>query len=139
MIRFLEKKTGRVKWEYDIRKDGEQSQVHGDPLITNDLVVMGTDGKIGHVYAFDRATGTVRWKFKVLEGGVTSDVLRLDHNIYFVTLGDELNCLDLESGRVRWTFRSSFTGESSLWPSSPAVISDRVYFGGRDGIAYALN
>jgi len=26
MIRALDKKTGQVKWDYDIRKDGEQSQ-----------------------------------------------------------------------------------------------------------------
>ena len=56
MIRALDKKTGQVKWDYDIRKDGEQSQFHGDPLITDQLVVIGTDGTIGYVYAFERAT-----------------------------------------------------------------------------------
>jgi hypothetical protein len=53
MIRALDRKTGLVKWEYDIRKDGEQSQFHGDPLVTDRLVVIGTDGKIGYVYAFE--------------------------------------------------------------------------------------
>lgn len=56
MIRALDKNTGQVKWEYDIRKDGEQSQFHGDPLVTDKLLVIASDGKIGHVYAFDRAT-----------------------------------------------------------------------------------
>jgi outer membrane protein assembly factor BamB len=66
MIRALDKKNGQVKWEYDIRKDGEQSQFHGDPLVTDKLLVIGSDGKMGHVYAFDRVTGTVRWKYQVI-------------------------------------------------------------------------
>src|SRR5713226_3709202 len=111
MIRALDNKAGQVKWSYDIRKDGEQSQFHGDPLITDELVVIGTDGKIGHVYAFERATGAVRWKYRVNERGVASDVVRLGHYVYAVTLGDELICLDLESGRAKWSFRSRFSSQ----------------------------
>jgi outer membrane protein assembly factor BamB len=139
MIRALDKTTGKAKWDYDIRKDGEQSQFHGDPLITEELVVIGTDGNIGHVYGFERSTGAVRWKYKVSERGVASDILRLGQNVYAVTLGDELTCLDLSTGKAKWTFRSSFSGQSSFWTSSPAITADRVYFGGRDGIVYALD
>jgi hypothetical protein len=55
MIRALDRRSGQVKWAYDIRKDGDQSQFHGDPLITDQLIVMGTDGNIGSVCAFERA------------------------------------------------------------------------------------
>jgi outer membrane protein assembly factor BamB len=78
MIRALDKKTGKVKWDYDIRKDGDQRQFHGDPLLTNDLVIIGTDGNTGHVYAFERSTGSVRWKYKVNEQGVASDVVTVN-------------------------------------------------------------
>ena len=74
IVHALDKETGHVKWEYDIRKDGDQRQFHGDPLITDELVVIGTDGNMGHVYAFERTTGAVRWKYRVDERGVTSDV-----------------------------------------------------------------
>ena len=139
MVRTLDKKTGRVKWEYDTQKDGEALSFHGDPLITNELVVIGADGKTGRVYAFERSTGVVRWKYNVPERGVASDVLRLGPNAYAVTLGDELLCLDLETGKPKWTFRSSFTGHDFHWTSSPAVSGDRIYFGGLDGIVYALD
>jgi outer membrane protein assembly factor BamB len=139
MIRALDRRSGQVKWAYDIRKDGDQSQFHGDPLITDQLIVIGTDGNIGHVYAFDRASGTVRWKYKVNERGVASDVLRLGNSVYAVTLGDELLCLDLDTGKPKWTFRSSFSSQDFHWTSSPAVSGDRVYFGGLDGIVYALD
>jgi outer membrane protein assembly factor BamB len=139
MIRALDRKSGQVKWAYDIRKDGEQSQFHGDPLITDELVVIGTDGNMGHVYAFERATGTVRWKYKVNQRGVASDVLRLGQNVYAVTLGDEVLCLDLQTGKPRWTFHGSFSSQDFHWTSSPVATDERVYFGGLDGVVYALD
>jgi outer membrane protein assembly factor BamB len=138
MFRALDKETGRVKWEYDIRQDGAQRQFHGDPLVTNDLVLIGTDGAMGHVYAFEKPTGRVRWKYKVEESGVASDVLQLGRSVYAVTLGDELLCLDLATGKPNWTFHSSSRSKDFHWTSTPAVTSERVYFGGLDGIIYAL-
>jgi outer membrane protein assembly factor BamB len=139
MIRGLDKKTGQVRWAYNIRNDGEQSQFHGDPLVTDELLVIGTDGKIGHVYAFERSTGAVRWKYRVEERGVASDVVRLGSNLYAVTLTDELLCLDLETGKAKWTFRSGFPGQDSYLTSSPAVSGDHAYFGGLDGSVNALD
>jgi outer membrane protein assembly factor BamB len=68
LLRF-DKRTGKVQWSYNIHQDGNQTSFHGNPLITDQLVLIGTDkscasGGIGHVYAFDRATGTVRWKYR---------------------------------------------------------------------------
>src|SRR5260370_19492028 len=139
MIRALDNKTGKVKWSYDIRKDGEQSQFHGDPLVTDELVILAPDGNIGHVYAFERSTGTVRWKYRVDERGVASDIARLEGNVYAVTLGDELVSLDLKSGKPNWTFRGGYSGQDCLTCSSPVAAEGQVYFGGLDGFAYALN
>jgi outer membrane protein assembly factor BamB len=140
MIRALDRKTGSVKWDYDIRKDGEQSQFHGDPLVTDRLLVIGTDGKIGHVYAFERTTGAVLWKYKVNDRGVASDVIRVGDEGCFVTLGNKLVCVDLETGKPKWSFRSNYSGiDDCLTCSSPAVSEGRVFFGGLDGFAYALD
>jgi outer membrane protein assembly factor BamB len=110
MIRPLDDKTGKVKWSYDIRKDGEQSQFHGDPLVTEELVIIGTDGKIGYVCAFERSTGAVRWRYRVDERGVASDIVRLEGNVYAVTLGDELVSLDLKSGNLIGLFAPAIRG-----------------------------
>lgn len=58
----LNKTTGQLQWSYDITKDGKQISFHGNPLITGDLILIGTDRScepdgVGHVYAFDRRTG----------------------------------------------------------------------------------
>jgi len=139
MIRALDRNTGQVKWDYDIRKDGEQTSFHGDPLVTDQLVVIGTDGNMGHVYAFDRTTGAVRWKYRVDQRGVASDVIRLGNNIYAVTLGDELLCLDLMTGKAKWTFHSGFSSKDFRWTSTPTMAEDKIYFGGLDGTVYALD
>jgi outer membrane protein assembly factor BamB len=140
IIRALDRNTGLVRWEYDIRKDGDQGQFHGDPLITDELLVIGTDGHIGHVYAFERTTGVVRWKYRVDEQGVASDVVGLGGNVYAVTLGNRVLCLDLKSGKAKWTFQSAYRGQDRCAGcSSPAAAGDCVYFGGLDGFAYALN
>ncbi len=138
-MRALDKRTGQVKWEYDISKDGDQREFHGDPLITDELVVIGTDGKMGHVYAFEQSTGLVRWKYRVEERGVASDIVGLQGNAYAVTIRNELLCLDLKTGNSRWTFRSGQSDQYCLTCSSPAAAADRVYFGGLDGFAYALH
>ncbi len=112
-----------MKWQYDITKDGDQRQFHGDPLITDELVVVGTDGNIGHVYAFERYTGIVRWKYRVTERGVASDIVRLGDSVYAVTLGNELLSLDIKSGKARWTFHGGYS-RVRLRPGRPIWKTD---------------
>lgn len=139
----LDKNTGEVKWSYDIKQDGNQTSFHGEMLITDELVIIGTDGGnvptgIGHVYAFERETGKVRWKH-FAGRGVTSDVLRHGSKVYAVTLTDELLCLDLESGELNWKFASEFSGFNDDLSHSPVVAGHRVFFGGLDGRVVALH
>jgi outer membrane protein assembly factor BamB len=70
-----------------------------------------------------------------------ADVVRLDARLYTVTLDNELVALDLAGGKQVWSFR----GAPPLDPSflnvfaTPAVNAGRVYFGGADGVVYALS
>jgi hypothetical protein len=144
----LDKQTGQVRWSYDIHKDGDQTSFHGNPLITEDRVIIGTDGDgIGHVYAFDKRTGKLIWKYPITRGfrnryGVSTDIVRAGSNVYGVTLVDELLCLDLESGRLNWSFQKPYVGpdkDTWYWPSSPTVAGSRVYFGAINGSMYAID
>src|SRR5439155_8751475 len=90
--------------------------------------------------AFDRATGAVRWKYKVEATGVASDIVRVENQIYFVTIADDLVCLDLQSGKPKWVFHDAYSPhEHCVTCASPALSDGRVYFGGRDGFAYAVD
>ena len=134
---LLDRSTGGVRWSYDAKKDAPGSAFHADPLVLDDVIVVGADGAgKGHLYAFDRASGAVRWKHEAGadpngRGGVTSAARRLGNSLYATTLAGQLVCLDASSGSVTWTFPGAA-------PHAPAVAADRVFVTGPEGKVHAL-
>jgi outer membrane protein assembly factor BamB len=103
-------------------------------------VLVATDGQdVGHVYAFEQATGDLRWKHAAGHN-VPSDVVRSGSTVLAISQADELVALDLATGELRW--KSSSRGERAeraKFVSSPVVVDQRVYFSGRDGFVYAVD
>jgi outer membrane protein assembly factor BamB len=122
--------------------EGGPFEFHGDPLVTESLVLAGSDirsaGAVTYLYAFERETGALRWKTAV-EPGATTDIPGFDRLLFAVTLGDELLALDSETGEPVWSFRSGATNENFWLNSSPAVLGGRVFLGGLNGTVYALD
>ncbi len=110
--------------------------------MTADLVIVGSDFRqppgFGHVYAFERKTGKLRWKYRTPDG-VMTDILLRGLRLYAVTLEDRLVCLDAKTGRLLWSFPSGFSNPDFLFNSTPAADSKRVYFGGLNGTVFALD
>jgi outer membrane protein assembly factor BamB len=132
----LDRRTGQVRWKTDIRPKGDTNMFafHGDPLITERLVIVGANGfdAMAGIYALDRLTGSIRWTYPAGHG-VDSSVVGLGRNAYTVTLEGKLICLDEDSGRLRWSFPGNFRGEG------PTVIDGRVIAGTYDGNVYAMD
>ena len=111
--------TGRIRCSYNIKRDGDQTSFHSDPLVTDDLILIGTDaGKQGHVYAFERATGKVRWKYPAPAGagddvGVASDI------VYGVAQADELFCLNRRTAASVGRSQNKFDRKKFTWSNSP--------------------
>jgi outer membrane protein assembly factor BamB len=138
----FDKRSGKVRWSYDIHQDGNQTSFHGNPLITDQLVLIGTDkscasGGIGHVYAFDRATGTVRWKYRT--AGTPTDIARIGSTIYAASFVDELSALNLADGTLRWKFATGTSNPDCALPPAPVVVGDRVVYAGLNGILYGFD
>jgi len=114
-------------------------------LIADDLIIIGTDGRgIGHVYAFERSTGNIRWKHAVTSGvpdgiGFPTDIVRTNSTIYTVAFGDELVCLDIKTGKIKWSYKSDFAGKEFIWSHAPSAEGSKIFFGGIDGVVYALD
>jgi outer membrane protein assembly factor BamB len=70
-----------------------------------------------------------------------TDLVRLGKRLYTVTLDSELLALDLRTGRQGWSFRGGTPlGQGFVNVlATPAVGADRVYYGGTDGVLYALS
>ncbi len=136
----LQLDSGTVRWRYNVSADSVTRQFHGDPLIFDSLIVIGTDApadRRGYLFAFERATGKPRWSLEAGRG-VTSDIVRRGSRGYAVSLDDELLCFELETGRVLWRFATGAINEGTR-SSSPVLAGDRVFFVGLDWTVYALD
>jgi outer membrane protein assembly factor BamB len=127
-----------------VRPDDRPTSFHGDPLLTDHLLVIGTDGwipgnRLNHVFAFALEDGSIHWKTP-LEGGVVSDIVRAGNRILAITRTDSLLCLELGTGRRRWSFAADENApEESFLYRSPAVVGDRVFVGDMEGRVHALS
>jgi outer membrane protein assembly factor BamB len=137
----INKTTGQLQWSYDIRQDGKQQSFHGDPLVTNDLILIGTDKScdpngVGHVYAFERNTGKVRWKY--LSTSVPTDILQVNSNVYFGSFQDKWSSVDLRTGALNWSFSTGASNKDCDWIMAPVADANRLFIAGLDGVIYSL-
>jgi outer membrane protein assembly factor BamB len=136
--------TGAPRWRYDATRDGGSPEFHGAPLVAGDVVLLASDdraaGGVGHVYAIEASSGSVRWRTRIGRGSM-ADLVRQGGRVYAVTLDDVLVALDPASGKEEWSFRAGPPLDPSFLnlQNAPAAVGDRVYFGGADGVLYALS
>ncbi len=101
------------------------------PLAVNDeTLYAGTEA--GHIYAFDAATGDVRWEQSVgtsIGGGVT-----MTNGGLYIGADEALVSLDPESGKKRWRF-----GTDRVLRAPPSVIDGVAYLGSADRHIYAVD
>ena len=136
------KTTGDVQWSYDIRKDGKQQSFHGDPLVTSDLILIGTDRScdpegVGHVYAFERDSGNVRWKYS--STSVPTDIVQVGSNVLFGSFQDQWSSVDLRTGKLNWNFSTGATNPDCHMPKAPVTDGKRFFIAGLDGVVYSLD
>src|SRR6266404_2361157 len=138
----INKTTGELQWSYDIRRDGNQQSFHGDPLVTNDLILIGTDKScdpygVGHVYAFERDSGKVRWKYR--STSVPTDIIQLNSNVYFGSFQDNWSSVDLKTGNLNWSFSTGAINQNCDVPKAPVTDGNRLIIAGLDGVIYSLD
>jgi len=138
----FDKRSGTVRWSYNIHQDGNQTSFHGNPLVTDQQVLIGTDkscasGSIGHIYAFDRSTGIVRWKYRTT--GTPTDIARIGSTIYAASFDDELVAVNLADGGLRWKFATGTPNPDCILPPDPVIVGNRVFYAGLNDILYGLD
>src|SRR5258708_1506221 len=109
MFYVLDRGTGQPRDRHDVfSEDSVHRQFHGDALLDDGLLLIGTDageGDAAYVFAFERGTAKVRWR-RAMGRGVTGDVARWRDRRYVVTLQDELVCFDPATGATRWSYQA---------------------------------
>ena len=84
------------------------------------------------------------WSHPIPDGMVfTSSAAVVGGRVYASTLGGELLCLDLKSGKLLWKYLSAPRLEPDTFipgfPSAPSVSSDSVFVGDEDGVFHAVD
>jgi len=138
----IDKITGQVRWSYDIRNDGKQVSFHGNPLVTRDLILIGTDYScdpdgVGYVYAFERESGTVRWKYR--STSVPTDIVQNRSNVFFGSFQDVWSSVNLDTGELIWKFFTGASNDNCAPTKSPVVNEGRLFIIGHDGLIYSLD
>jgi len=138
--------TGKIHWRHDLLKEymasGPQYGTAASPLVVGEVVVVPVgDQKEGHLMAFDRQNGKVRWKTPCDGPAYGSPVIgELAGGKQIVTLTrNTLLAVEPGQGRLLWQVRYRTAYEQNCL--TPLLIAgDRVIVSGymRPTVAYRI-
>lgn len=131
--------TGAVRWSHDFKPTAGHATFHGDPLLTDDVLVTGTEAlDPPRVYAFDPATGAVVWQRSDRHALTRSDIVGVGALAVGRNEVGELVALDARTGEVRWLAGHEGPRYRPDVAESPAVVGSDVVFSAPDGALYRV-
>ncbi|MFW6079502.1 MAG: PQQ-binding-like beta-propeller repeat protein, partial [Gemmatimonadota bacterium] len=137
----IDLETGERVWRYDTEgrtlRSGEwgydRRTVQSSPAVVDDIVLVGA--RDGFLYAVERATGELRWRFDHEISWVNGSPAVADGVAYVGSSdGRFVQAVEVETGEELWRHETA----SSAW-SSAAVVDGLVYIGDGAGNLYALD
>ncbi len=159
VIYAINAKDGFVRWHKQIDTPG--GKIWASPAIANGILIIGVAStlsenpkKSGQVLAYDIATGKLRWRAYIEQGGKpgggvwSSPVIDAASNTVYVGTGDPddgVQAFNLKTGRLLWHWRSVVqdVGDTDVG-AGPMLYRDshkqlRVVVGGKNGNIYTLD
>jgi outer membrane protein assembly factor BamB len=123
---------GKERWRKSLGRFQSQHGSGSSPIVVNDLVILNDDQEdsTSTIYAFDRASGALRWKVDRPGGGkaamATPCVWRPENGpeqLIVATMEAGIQGLDLQSGKVLWQAEGVFFSRPI---GSPVTFGDIV-------------
>ena len=134
-------KAAKVIWEHNLLEEfGGQVPHWGmacSPLIDGDQLIVITGAPDASVVAFDKGTGSMRWKSGSNPAGYSSPVAATIHGVrvIFAFTGDMLLCLRSD-GLLMGTYRWPTDHKANI--ATPLVFNDYVFISSGYGMGCAL-
>jgi outer membrane protein assembly factor BamB len=126
-VRAISMRRGDVLW----RHDTPGGKMASSPAVVGRTVVYHSMD--GHVFVLDRATGNLRWSFRVGSPIESSPIVR-DGVDYFGAWNGRVYALDLRRRRLRWTRELG-----AKITSSASIVGGTLYIGDYGGRLWALS
>lgn len=129
-LHCVDARTGEGLWAFET-----EDMIEAPPLVVDGRVYIGSSDFF--FYALDAKTGELAWKFetddKILGG---ANYARVDGKLRIVvgSYDTRLYCFDAETGTELWRY----TTENYV-NGTPAVLDDRVVFGGCDAVLHVVS
>lgn len=131
--------SGEARWQHDFKRDLGHATFHGDPWITDRLVITPTESlQPTHARAFDRRTGRTVWQQSGEWAFTDSDLLGLEGLVVGRNEDGELIALVTDSGEPAWRVRHGGGRFRSDVAESPARVDGDVIFSAPDGAVYRV-
>lgn len=127
---------GKTVWDHPLIRDdvtydlGNWAGGWASPVVDGKHVYIGSDDRF--IYALDRATGDVTWKY-LTEGRVHAAQTLVEGTLYSGCHDGYAYALEAATGKLKWKFKTG-----SLVNSTVAFRDGQVYFGSYDKHIYAL-
>lgn len=131
----LDRSSGAVRW----RTDTGNFVVSSPAIAPDGAIHFGSFD--GHVYALEPDSGHIRWRIPTGGPIYASPAIAADGTLYIGSSDGCLYAIDTNARRVRWSF---YTGDAirssaAIGPDPEGTSPYLVYFGGGNGLIYALD
>ena len=123
----LDMDDGEVLWEFPNGAEPALDPILTTPVTNSGLVYFGGDG----LYCLEVSNGLKVW-FQQAGDTVRGSPAIVDNYLIFGSYDGLLRCLDKNTGKVVWRYRSD-----TVFRSGASIDYDKVFIGGRDGRLYA--
>jgi outer membrane protein assembly factor BamB len=132
--------TGAIRWSHDFKSEVGQATFHGDPLLTEDLVITGSEALDPvRMWAFERATGRVSWSRQGEWALTRSDVVGADGLAVGRNDRGDLVALDVTNGEPVWHVAHQGERYRPDVAESPSVLGSHIIFSAPDGAVYEID
>ena len=140
----INKKDGKKIWGHSV-----DSGMHSSPTIINDKILIGSRNSI--LYCCNIENGTVIWKQSIGESTNScwmASTPAVKDEIIIAGSGDGIvKAINFNDGSEIWKFKSDsaifklspYRRDDKGLLSSPAIVSNKVFFGSADGHLYCLD
>ncbi|MBD3229788.1 MAG: PQQ-binding-like beta-propeller repeat protein [Candidatus Lokiarchaeota archaeon] len=131
----LDMKTGKLIWKKDLK-----GSLVSSPAVDKDgIIYQGAFN--GKMYALDGNTdGEIIWELDTGGHIYASAAIGSDNTIYFGSTSGYFYALESKTGKIKWKYYigDAIRSSASIGPDPEGIKNYLIYFGGGNGLIYAL-